>query len=117
MRTASLLPYDPHLVAFRVAAIIEYKGVSKSDFARMLGRTDSNVSNWLAGRSRPGLDAARMIREFYGVPEKWLLFGSPGDLPSEMIELASVESRIRNAASKGNPKKYTKARSSSSEAP
>lgn len=48
---------------------------SKADFARSIGTSTSNVSNWVSGRARPSAAVIKSICEKYLINPHWLVEG------------------------------------------
>ncbi len=60
-------------VAELLEVSIEEKGITKKEFAREIGVSQSRVSDYLAGRSEPSLKIARLICEVLNIPPATLL--------------------------------------------
>ncbi len=66
-------PITKLTVAELLKVSIEEKGISKKDFAREIGVSQSRVSDYLAGRSEPSLKTSRHICEVLNIPPATLL--------------------------------------------
>ena len=53
---ARLAAIDPRTIAERIRARLAELGWSQADLGRELDQKSSNVSRWLTGRGRPGID-------------------------------------------------------------
>lgn len=85
-------------IASRLQTVIRASGMTQTEFARSIGVKPNNVTNWLSGNYRVGLDAALSIRAAYGVPIDWLYCGGSVDkLPASVSRLLIESPRVTHS--------------------
>lgn len=77
---------SPEDVAMRIVALREALGYSPSGFAKFLGISPSQLSNYEHAIRMPSLPVARTIRLRTGVTLDWLYDGERGGLPLTLLE-------------------------------
>lgn len=55
------------LVANRIADVLTAKGISQKQFAEMIGRSESEISDWLSGDRNFTIDTLSDIKKYLGV--------------------------------------------------
>lgn len=81
---------DPGGAAARLELLVRALGMSKTEFCRGAGVSNSALSNWLAGRSFPSRVKAAKLRKAYGVTPDWIELGLDENLPRETRALLSA---------------------------
>jgi len=89
----------------RIAALIRTKGLTASEFARIVGVQPSSISHVLSGRNKPSLDfIIRILKTYPDIDPDWLLLGQ-GHMLKEVIP---VDQTMGNGAvQKTNPPAVT----------
>lgn len=78
----------------RLEQLMEYYGISASNFADKIGVQRSSLSHLLSGRNKPSLDfSLKIIEEFPDVDLYWLLIGK-GTFPKSEIKHAPTPTPI-----------------------
>jgi len=63
-------------LAHRIKLLINSKGITQSEFARVIGMTRGSVNQWLSGKLVPGHKPLMKIFEIYpDISADWLLLG------------------------------------------
>lgn len=73
----------------RLTELLELKGITKADLARVAGVSPQSVNNWFA-RGTLGKNSALKIAEAYGVSVAWVL----GEEVDENLGLKDKERRL-----------------------
>lgn len=50
--------------------------LSKSEFAKTLGRSTGNISDWLSNKCKPGKRSLEMISSIFNISKEWLIYGT-----------------------------------------
>jgi transcriptional regulator with XRE-family HTH domain len=75
----------------RIAQIIDYKGLTSSKFADIIGIQRSRISHIMSGRNNPSIDVVtKIVDKFPDIDLKWLMTGQ-GEMLSSDINLFSKE--------------------------
>lgn len=85
----------------RVLQIMDFTGVSKSQFAAALGISLPVLTHIASGRNKPSLDMViRILQVYKNISPNWLLFGE-GNLdakPQKQIDLSAEIALLQNKA-------------------
>lgn len=73
----------------RLALALDHLELSAVDFGRGAKFSEQQVSNWINGVTRPGLDAGMAMEEIYGIPMAWLYLGKQTKFSINIEKLAS----------------------------
>src|SRR5690606_28000194 len=72
---------NPELFLERLEKVIQFHGLSASQFADRIGVQRSSISHLLTGRNKPSLEfVMKLVTEFPDVNLYWLLYGK-GNFP------------------------------------
>lgn len=74
----------------RLRQSIKVTGLSQRDFAKCANLPLSSLSEYLAGKKRPGFDALVAIATASGVSADWLLMGEEKTKPTEKISTPDI---------------------------
>jgi len=75
----------------RIAQIIDYKALTPSKFADIIGIQRSRISHIMSGRNNPSIDVVtKIVSKFPEIDLKWLMTGE-GEMLSSDINLFSNE--------------------------
>ena len=66
----------------RLREIMEERGVSQRELAKLLEATDASISLYVAGRRHPPLQTLQTICRVLSISADWLLFGDTGKASS-----------------------------------
>lgn len=69
----------------RLLSVIKHAGLKKSQFAKDIGVSPSNLSDWLSGRYNPNGVVLFRISEKFSININWLMTGE-GDMIAEKNE-------------------------------
>ena len=74
----------------RLQVILNYYGISATDFSNQISVNRSTISHLLSGRNKPSLDfVMKVLEKFPEVELYWILNGK-GSFPSEKIKDSSI---------------------------
>lgn len=80
----------------RIAQIIDYKGLTPSKFADIIGIQRSRISHIMSGRNNASIDVVtKIVNKFPEIELKWLMTGE-GEMLSSNINLFSEEPAYNN---------------------
>lgn len=71
----------------RLAGLMESRGLTKAETARVLNVSNAHIANWLNGQL-PRADQVLNIARYFGVRMEWLLTGESGRTVDEVLEKA-----------------------------
>lgn len=80
--------------AARLRSFMEYRDVSRREFAAMCGTNQSAVNNWIIGANTPRVANMIKLREATGVSLDWIYCGA-GEMPAkaELLQLCEESNR------------------------
>lgn len=82
--------YDPQhalpAIARRLGAIFAYARFEPGGAAMMLGATEEDMRDWLAGRVRPPIQLMNRLAARIGVTLAWIYFGDDTDMAPGIVE-------------------------------
>lgn len=85
----------------RLEKVMQFYGLSASQFADRIGVQRSSISHLLTGRNKPSLEfVMKLVTEFSDVNLYWLLYGQ-GSFPDLIAENDQTSSEDKVAKSKG----------------
>lgn len=87
LRSRSFLKEEPEIISRRIRETREARGITASEFARLVGVTPTAVWNWEKNSIRPRRPALEQIAKVLGVSISFLLTGK-----EEMRELDAAPS-------------------------
>ena len=79
--------------ADRLAIAIKYTGLSKKEFAQSVDLKENQLSNWLGGKQRVGLDAMLEISHVHNIPLSFIYEGKLSELDVKLKKFVLSQPR------------------------
>ena len=76
----------------RLFEFLKLKGISQADFAKRIGATRQQVTNWKTGtHTIPDKYIIATIKEYSDIDARWLITGKTNELP---VEIETLHNKI-----------------------
>ena len=89
--------------AKRLQQILDYYGISATEFAQNLSINRSTISHLLSGRNKPSLDVVMKVLEAYPEVELYWLLNGTGNFPSTATYVDNPKPATSNFSKKMSP--------------
>lgn len=89
--------------AKRLQQILDYYGISATEFAQNLSINRSTISHLLSGRNKPSLDVVMKVLEAYPEVELYWLLNGTGNFPSTATYVDNPKPTTSNFSKKMSP--------------
>ncbi|WP_446097996.1 helix-turn-helix domain-containing protein [Candidatus Liberibacter asiaticus] len=105
--------FDPLAIGERLKAIREEKGMTQSEFGKLVGTTHANISRYESGVQKPEIKTALKIKRALNKPLDWLYFGDEAIIPkgkmrSKYLQRATATQLNSTQLSVGSKRKSRK---------